>query len=261
MEALDRADLCIMLLRFRSWPDSQMAHFVNYYLRGGPIIALRTSTHAFDYPVESTSAYKKYGWQSKEWPGGLGKQVLGENWVSHWGDHGKQATRGVIEPTQAQNPVLRGVKDIFGTTDVYEAAPPSDVQVLVRGQVLQGMSPTDPPATGTKKTASGSDQDLNRPMMPIAWIRERKNEAGKVNKMLVTTMGAATDLLNEDLRRLLVNAAYWSTGLAKKIASRADVRLVGSFQPSPFGFDGFKRGVKPQDVQRNADSTTSFRLE
>src|SRR5437773_6610151 len=36
IEALDHADLCVMLLRFRDWPDDQMKHFVDYYLAGKP---------------------------------------------------------------------------------------------------------------------------------------------------------------------------------------------------------------------------------
>src|SRR5215204_5850876 len=55
IENLDSADLCVMLLRFRAWPDEQMKHFVDYYLAGKPFIALRTSTHAFDYPADSQS--------------------------------------------------------------------------------------------------------------------------------------------------------------------------------------------------------------
>lgn len=245
LEALDKADLCVMLLRFREWPDSQMSHFVNYYLAGKPIIALRTSTHAFDYPATSPSPYRKFGWQSKEWPGGFGKQVLGETWVSHWGDHGHQATRGIIPEKERTNPILRGVDGLFVTTDVYEAAPPSDVQILVRGQVLSGMNPGDGPATGRRKTAQGIEQDLNSPMMPVVWLRQRRNEAGKVNKILATTMGAATDLANDGLRRLLVNGVYWATGLEQKIPRRANVDLVGAYQPRPFGFDGFRKGVKP----------------
>src|ERR1041384_8494653 len=34
MEALDSADLCVMLLRFRELPDAQMKHFVDYANRG-----------------------------------------------------------------------------------------------------------------------------------------------------------------------------------------------------------------------------------
>src|SRR6266581_9353323 len=145
-EALDSADVIVMLLRFREWPDEQMKHFVDYYLAGKPFIALRTSTHAFDYGAKSESPYKKFHWQSKEWPAGFGKQVLGETWVSHWGNHKKEATRGVIEAAARDHPVLRGVTDVFGDTDVYEADPPGDATVLVRGQVLKGMDPGDAPA-------------------------------------------------------------------------------------------------------------------
>lgn len=247
LEALDSADLCVMLLRFRHWPDSQMRHFVNYYLAGKPIIALRTSTHAFDYPADSTSEYRRFGWQSKEWPGGFGRQVLGETWISHWGDHGHQATRGIL--ANVQSPILRGVRNIFVTTDVYEASPPPDSQVLAWGQVLSGLNPPDPPATNRKKTAAGVEQEVNSPMMPIAWLRKPKNEAGRTNKILTTTMGAATDLANEGLRRLLVNGAYWALGMEGKITNRLDVRLEGSYQPTPFGFGSFKKGLKPADVR------------
>jgi hypothetical protein len=247
MEALDNADLCVMLLRFREWPDAQMSHFVNYYLAGKPIIALRTSTHAFDYRDGSTSPYRQFGWRSKDWASGFGKQVLGETWISHWGNHGAQATRGIA--SGSKNPIMRGVRDVFCTTDVYEASPPPDAEILLRGQVLAGMAPQDPPAEGRKKTAGGTEQPLNDPMMPIAWVRSYRNQAGKTNKVLTCTMGAATDLQNEGLRRMLVNGAYWAVGLAKKIPAQANVDLVGEYNPSPFGFDGFKKGIKPADLK------------
>src|SRR5687768_5184107 len=47
-EALDSADLIIMALRYRNWPDETMKHFADAYRRGVPIIGLRTSTHAFN---------------------------------------------------------------------------------------------------------------------------------------------------------------------------------------------------------------------
>ena len=42
--------LIVMLLRYRKWPAADMKHFVDAYKRGVPIIGLRTSTHAFNYP-------------------------------------------------------------------------------------------------------------------------------------------------------------------------------------------------------------------
>jgi len=235
-EALDSADAIVMLLRFREWPDEQMKHFVDAYLAGKPIIALRTSTHAFSYDAGSKSPYAKFSWDSTTWPGGFGKQVLGETWVSHHGEHKKEATRGIVEAGAKGEQILRGVRDIFCTTDVYTANPPGDVHVLIRGEVLAGMKPTDEPVKGLK----------NEPMQPVAWTRVYRNEAGNTNRIFCTTMGAATDLENEGLRRLLVNAVFW--GLRMKIPAKADVRLVGEYKPTMYGFDGFVRGIKPSDL-------------
>ena len=238
MEALDSADLCVMLLRFRAWPDEQMKHFADYVAAGKPVIGLRTSTHAFS-GINGT--YKAFN--------GFGKNVLGEGWVSHWGRHKSEATRGIIEASAAKDPLLTGVKDLFGNTDVYEAYPPADAKILVRGQVLKGMKPEDEPADYQKKRSTGekAEQGVNDPMMPVVWTREVKNEAGKVNRTLCTTLGSSTDLMNEGLRRLLVNAAYSFTGLP--VPAAADVALVGAFEPLFYGFGGFKKGVKPADLE------------
>ena len=236
MEALDSADLCITSLRFRKWPEELMKHFAAYYDAGKPFIGLRTSTHAFSGVA---GAYKKFN--------DFGKNVLGEKWVSHWGSHKKEATRGIVEPAAKDDPLLKGVTDIFGNSDVYEAYPPADAKILVRGQVLKGMTPEDAPADYKKKRSTDkAEQGINDPMMPVAWTREHKNEAGKVNKVLCTTMGSSTDLANESLRRLIVNAAYSFTGLA--VPAKADVALVGEFVPTMYGFNGGKKGVKPADL-------------
>jgi hypothetical protein len=239
MAALDSADLCVMGLRFRELPDQQMKHFVDYVNAGKPIIALRTSTHAFKYDHNMESPYAKYDWHSKDWPGGFGQQVLGETWIDHHGSHGKESTRGVINDAFKGHPVLRGVADVWVPTDVYSVIHlPKSAQVLVWGQVLSGMKPTDPPVEGAK----------NHPMMPVAWLRDYTGESGKTSKIFTTTMGAAVDLENEGLRRLLVNAAYWAVGLEKKIPAKAKVDYVGEYKPGWFGFGKFKPGLRPEDL-------------
>src|SRR3954465_567859 len=57
--ALDSADGIVMALRFRQWPDAAMKHFADAVARGVPIVALRTSTHAFRFPPESTTSYRQ----------------------------------------------------------------------------------------------------------------------------------------------------------------------------------------------------------
>jgi hypothetical protein len=237
-EALDSADAIVMLLRFRHWPDESMKHFVDALQRGVPIIGLRTSTHAFQYPNGSASAYKSFG--------DFGRQVLGERWVNHWGRHKSEATLGVIEMSAKGNPILNGVTELFGDSDVYEAYPVADSKILVRGQVLKGMKPSDPPAEYNKRRASDKqEQGINAPMMPVVWTRLHKNESGKENKILCTTLGAATDLQNESLRRLIVNSVYWGIGL--EVPAKADVNYMDDYKPTMYGFKGSRKGLKPSD--------------
>jgi hypothetical protein len=72
---------------------------------------------------------------------------------------------------------------------------------------------------------------------------KHKNAAGQTNKIVCTTMGAATDLSNEGLRRLVVNGVFWGLGL--EVSAMADVSTVGTYEPLLYGFNGFRRNVKP----------------
>ena len=141
-----------MGLRFRELPDEQMKHFVDYLNAGKPIIALRTSTHAFKYDLNKQSPYARYDWHSKDWPGGFGQQVLGETWVDHHGNHGKESTRGVINEAFKDNPVLRGVADLWVPTDVYAVTHlPKDAQVLVWGAGAVGHEAERPAGRGRQE--------------------------------------------------------------------------------------------------------------
>ncbi len=241
--ALDSADAIVMGLRFRNWSDEAMARFVGAFERGVPLIALRTSTHAFNFPADSKWA--KYSYNAKApWAGGFGKQVLGETWVTHWGKHKSEATRGVTEPGAKNDALLRGVSAVFGDSDVYEAYPPADAKILLRGLVLKGMNSADVPAEQLKKRATDkAEQGINSPAMPIAWTRTFTQESGKTNKVFTTTMGAATDLTNESLRRLVVNSVFWAVG--RDIPAKADVNLVDPYAPRKYGFKGYRYQLTP----------------
>jgi type 1 glutamine amidotransferase len=237
LENLQSADLLVLFTRFRELPDDQMKHLVDYIESGKPIIGMRTATHAFNNPADTK--YAHYGWQDEASDGGFGRRVLGETWIRHHGRHGKQSTRGVIAKGAENHPIVRGVDDIWGPTDVYGVRLPltGDAQPLVMGQVLAGMSPSDEPVAGEK----------NDPMMPIAWTRTYTTPSGKNARVFTTTMGASQDLLSEGVRRMLVNACYWALGLEDQIPAKADVTLVGKYEPLPFAFGGHKKGVKPAD--------------
>jgi len=240
--ALERADAIVMSLRYRHWADTDMARFAARLNAGVPIVALRTSTHAFNgFPADSPWA----SWNSDN-QGGFGKRVLGETWLAHWGRHKVEGTRGAIEPAQRAHPLLRGIDSIAGDTDVYEAYPPADATVLVRGLVLTTLAPDSAPADYRKRRSTDKvEQGINDPAMPVAWTRTNVNENGAKNRILTTTMGSATDLENEGLRRLIVNGIYW--GLDLPVPAKADVGLVDRYEPSFYGFDGFRKGLHASD--------------
>lgn len=242
LEALQSADLLVLFLRFRDLPDEQMKHIIDYVESGRPVIGLRTATHSFN--IKGNKTYSKYTWTSKEFDGGFGRQVLGETWVNHHGQHGKQSTRGLIAEREESNPIVRGIKDgdIWGPTDVYEVKLPlpGDSQPVVMGQVLVGMDRADKPLEGKK----------NEPMMPVAWTKTYKGTSGKTSRVFTTTMGASQDLESEGLRRLLVNACYWALGMESKIPEKSNVEIVGEYKPHRFGFGTFIKGLKPEDYAK-----------
>ena len=221
LEALRTADLMILFTRFLELPDNQMKEIIDYTNSGRPIVGLRTATHAFNYKKRLDSPYAKYGAQNKD--GGYGRQVMGETWIAHYGAHQKESTRGVIVGGMQDHPILRGVGDIWGESDVYEITSLSgDSQPLVQGQVLLGMQPSSP-------------SDPSKKQMPIAWIKTYIGETEKNDRVFMTTMGHVMDFKNEGFRRLVVNACYWAMGMEDKISAKSSVDFVGEYKPSSIG--------------------------
>ena len=193
-DQLDSADGIVMALRYRAYPDDVMKKFAAAIDRGVPIIALRTSTHAFNFKKEHKTSYASFN--------NFGRKVLGENWVSHWGGNRQGLTKGIIEPAgDIKRPILNGVDDVFGDSGVYETHPVPDATILMRGQVLKGMKPTDPPADMEKEMGEGQNRARRQRSDDARGVDacEQECQSGKTNRVFCTTMGAATDLENEGL--------------------------------------------------------------
>lgn len=240
LENLQKADLMFIFTRFRELPDDQMKYIDEYINAGKPVIGLRTATHAFNYKKDKTGRFAKYDFQSKAkgWEDGFGKKILGETWVDHHGHHGHEGTRGLIDGVQQnkKHPILNGVKDIWTATDVYTVRDLPGAEVLVYGQSTSGMTPESP-------------VNLDKSVMPVAWTRYYTAPNGKKGKVFTSTMGASIDLINEDLRRLFVNACFWATGLEKQTPEKADVSYVMEYKPTMFSTDLFKKGSFPSKYE------------
>ena len=230
MSALKTADMMIVFAMDLTLPDEQMKPFVEFLETGKPVFGIRCTLLSFKYPKDSPYARFDVG------NGGYARDIFGESWQGHYGDHGKESTRGLRAGLVETHPILRGVNDVWGPTDVYRVTKlPADATVYLYGQVLTGMNPTDPP-------------NLKKAVMPMAWTREIKRDSGKVSRVVMSTIGAAQDMESEDLRRLYVNSVYWALGLESGIPEKADVNYVGGeWKASPFGGGKFRGGLKPAD--------------
>lgn len=233
LESLSSADLLIIATRFRH-PDAEQAKHIASFLKfGKPVIGLRTATHAFQGGEKFSDdlTFDQFG-----------RKVLGEQWVSHHGHHKVEGARSVVEPGADKHPILRGVSEIFAPSDVYGVVNLTDAdQILLRGAITETLDPAS-------KTLV--DDARNKPMQPLAWVHAYKLKDGTAGKSFCTTAGAAVDFVDEDLRRLIVNAAIMLTG--GEVPDKADVDYVDPFYPTFYGFinDGnyYKNlNMKPED--------------
>ncbi|MDR0870027.1 MAG: ThuA domain-containing protein [Planctomycetaceae bacterium] len=243
LEALLKADIAVFFLRFRDLPDEQMKYIDDYLKAGKPVIGIRTATHAFSIKSGTYRHYSfDYSGEKKDWQQGFGRKILGETWINHHGHHGKEATRGIVAPEQKSHPIVKGCEDIFGPTDVYQVRLPlpDSATPLFFGQVLSGMNSTDKPVENEK----------NDPMMPLAWLKPYSFSPGtnSTGVSLTSTIGSSQDFAGEGVRRMFVNAVYYLTGLESVILDRAEVGIVGKYEPLPMGFGKCKKGLKPADL-------------
>lgn len=238
LKVLEDADLMVIFTRFANFDDEQMQHIDNYLKKGGPVIGLRTSTHAFSNLKSLNWKHYSYNYEGarKLWHGGFGEQVLGETWVGHYGKNHRQASKLVIQDEHKEHPILRGVENAWAQCGGYKAFPTgANLKVLARGLILNGMTPN-------------SEPDLTKEEMPVAWVRDYKIEGGTTGKAFTTTHGASEDLLSEGFKRMLINACFWGVGLENEIKVNNNIEFVGKYSPTTFNFKGYKSNVKPSDL-------------
>ena len=236
LAALEKADLFFIVARFLNPPDEEMAHIEAYLERGGPVVGLRTSSHAFQIPANSK--YAKYDFNSKiaGYEDGFGYQVLGNTWVGHYGENHKQGTRITTIPEQRGNVILTGVGETaFTHAGAYVGKAAQDFTVLTTSQPLISMDPN-------------AEADTTKPPMPSTWTRQYAAKDGSKHRVFHSTQGASEDVLDNNYRRLILNGTLWAMGMEKQIKPDLNIAFVGPFQPNTFSFGGHAKKVKPADL-------------
>lgn len=228
LEHLETADLLIFVSRLLTLPEDQLKHIVDYLDSGKPIIGMRTANHGF----RSQLPYKIDGEQVNI------ARILGGGFMGHHGNWQADSTRGDIIPEMEGHPILTGVKDIWGLTDVYRTYPeggslPEDCTALVYGQPLIGRE-------------QGGKDNPDKEALPVVWFKNWKTSEGKLARALQSTMGSAKDLENPGLRRLIINAAYWGLEMEDQIAADSSIAYTIEYKPLSSGFNYEKVGVIPR---------------
>ncbi len=173
MEALERAELVVVFARRRAFPTKQMKYFRRFIEGGGPLIALRTASHAFDTRGDVPNGHAD--WRKFD------PEVLGGNYSGHYG---KGPVTTVTAAAGAEgHPILQAVRIPFTSNgSLYKASPlTTSTKLLLLGRIPQQQAE------------------------PVAWT----NRYGE-SRVFYTSLGHPDDFENPQFVKMLINAVFWA---------------------------------------------------
>jgi type 1 glutamine amidotransferase len=116
LEKLAEADLAVLFVRRMTLPESELDEIRKFLKAGKPLVALRTSSHAFE------------NWKEFD------QEVLGGNYQGHHGNKLKTTVSVVAEVKD--DPALSGVTGFVSEGSLYKTSPlRPGCKVLLMGQV------------------------------------------------------------------------------------------------------------------------------
>ena len=194
---LSRADLLILSLRFVNLEESQYKA-LDQHLSHKPFIAVRTTTHLFDFPKESKLAAENRAFPTRHFG------------TPYRGHHGHDSSQ-VNYVMAAKHPVMKGIEPRFWTPDFHYAVNPLGIECtpLMIGQGLKGRQRATFKKVGGHNhvmVLSAEDQRrLSGSPHPIVWTIENKQK----RRALATTIGARKSFEDLNVQRLYRNAVLW----------------------------------------------------
>lgn len=182
LASLDTADLLVLSVRRRTPRVEQLEMVRRYLRRGGPLVAIRTASHAFalrdGQPPEGCAAWPEFD-----------QEVLGGNYHGHHAapEGGGPRTYAWVVPSAAKHPITAGLPagEFDVCSSLYRTSPlAADTTLLAMGRCTGQM-----------------------PDEPVAWTR--LYHGGRV---FYTSLGHPGDFELEPFRRMLLNAVFWALG-------------------------------------------------
>src|SRR6056297_278965 len=235
LEALETADLMVIMTRFRALPENERTYISDYVESGKPIVGFRTSTHALKYE-DPTLAY----WNN-EWP----TKVFGQQWITHHGhfDDGNHPLTEVYDIGK-EHPILNGFNSIKAYSWLYHVDGGDwklygDSEPLLEGRSL--------------KSKHEMDGNLDKyPLTnPVAWTKSYTGKKGIKARVFFTTLGHPYDFKIPEVRKLALNGIFWALGKEKNIPKEGvNVTLDFVYEPNNSGFGKqYKPNIKPIQIE------------
>jgi type 1 glutamine amidotransferase len=181
-EALREADVVVMSVRRRALPADDMRAVRAYLDAGKPVVALRTSSHAFSLrgaaPPEGHVTWETWD-----------PEILGGNYTGHY--PAGPVTAIQVASEAAGHPILQhiDVGALVGRGSLYKVRPlrPGTIPLLLGTIEVEGMTVEPEPVAWTYVTAAGG-------------------------RVFYTSLGHEADFAQPAFRRLLANAVRWAAG-------------------------------------------------
>ncbi|MFN3191280.1 MAG: ThuA domain-containing protein [Aureliella sp.] len=188
LEALNDADVGVFFIRFLQLEDAQLEHIIRFFESGKPVVGLRTSTHAFNYPAD----HPKHSLND-----GFGRDILGTPYRIHL-----SGTTQVRKAEFArQHPILTGIEldEWESSGSLYLTQAHSEIETILVGT-------GSPKEARVKKNRFGTHDLKTKMSAPIAWTWKNKFGARVFN----TSLGHANDFADPNSLRVIVNGICWA---------------------------------------------------
>lgn len=190
LEILEQTDLVVLFIRWLQIEGEQYTSFMNYLKAGKPVVGLRTSNHAFNYPEDHPNAA-----QNKQ----FGKDILGSPYLIHL----KGSTQLKVIESAQKHPILTGVTGSWVSPGT-----------LYLSKLEEGATPLIQGTGKSKKTGEITNQfgthQLEAEMTDsIAWTW--KNKYG--GQTFYTSLGHLGDFAEPKSMRVMINGIHWAVGI------------------------------------------------
>lgn len=234
LEALETADLMVIMTRFRALPEEERNYISNYVESGKPIVGFRTATHALKYEDPALEYW------NNEWP----TKVFGQQWITHHGhfDDGNYPLTEVYDIGKT-HPILNGFNRVNAYSWLYHVDGGDwklygDSEPLLEGKSL--------------KSKHEMDGNLEKyPLTnPVAWTKSYTGDKGIKARVFFTTLGHPYDFKIPEIRKLALNGIFWALGKEAAIPENGtNVTLDFPYEPNNSGFGKqYKPYLKPVQI-------------